>query len=218
LKILLSRSNESLINKPVSLSLGIHSVFLVLFAIFYWLDQEPAPKELKFTVVEKFKVVPKAAPVVEVKKPKPKKIKKAKRKVYGLNRKSVTSSKGVDVKRGNTLATTPDNKKLKKDDEDSIPIPTDEFLISSMPKVLEEIRPDYPLDAKKEGIQGSVIMEIIIDAKGIVRSTNIIRSLDPRLDQAALAAMKRFKFRPAMMDDSAVAVKIKYAIKFVLED
>ena len=178
--------------------------------------------ELEFSViekvVEKFKVSPTAKkPVIAINRPKNEKNKTG-RKVYGLSRKSIESTQGVEVKKGNTLAKNPDNEKLKIDDVDSLPIPAQEFLITAMPKILEEIRPDYPIDAKKEGVQGSVILEILIDAKGTVRSAKVVKSLDPRLDQAAINAIQKFKFRPAMMEDSAVAVKIKYAINFVLEE
>jgi protein TonB len=177
--------------------------------------------ELVFSVIEEFKVEKsaKSNPKVNILKPVPKKMAKPKkRQVYGLSRKAQTSKDGVAAKKGNTIAKTPDNKVLNKDDEDSIPIPTDEFLITSMPTLIEEIRPDYPVSAKKEGIQGKVIFEIIIDAKGIVRSAKILKSLGVQFDATAKAAILQFRFKPAKMADKSVAVKIKYAINFVLEE
>jgi len=213
------KSKELLTNKPLQISLGIHSVLIILFSIALFFDQKEEKQVLNFTIVENFKVAPQAkAPVLNIQKTKnqPKPVQKT-RKVYGLSRKSVTQKSGVDVKLGNTVAKTPDDLILNKDDADSIPIPTDEFLISSMPKVLNEIRPKYPESQKKLGKEGKVIFEIIIDASGTVRSANIVQSLGFEFDQAAKEAMMKFKFRPAMMDQSAVPVKIKYAINFVLE-
>lgn len=204
--------------RPLTLSIGIHFLILLFFFLMSISQNKKTVKTFSFTIEEKIKVIPNTKqPILDINKPKKKKIKSSKRKVYGLSRKSITSTKGIKVKKGNTVAKTPDKKLLKKDDVDSLPIPTDEFLISAMPKVLEEVRPIYPEDAKKEGLQGSVVLEILIDNKGTVRDAKVLKSLDLRFDKAALIAIKKFKFRPAMVDKSAVAVKIKYAIKFVLE-
>lgn len=217
-----SKSSVSLKNRPITISITIHSVLIVLFALLFYFDRPLEENELEFTVVEKFKVVKEAKPaVIKITKPQVKKkaIKK-KRQVYGLSRKSMTAkgkANSVAVKQGNTIAKTPDSKTLNKDDEDSIPIPTDEFMITAMPKVMEEIRPKYPEIAKKQGIQGKVIFEIIVGPRGRVREAILIKSLGPDFDKAAKDAIMKFKFRPAKMDKQSVAVKIKYAINFVLE-
>ena len=216
---MLSKLNVPFKNKSFRLSIGIHGVIVLLFTLLFYFEKPLKNNELTFTVVEKFKVIPESkSAVVKITKPKvKKKAVKKKRQVFGLSRKSMTSTNEAAIKKGNTVAKTPDNKKLRKDDEDSIPIPTDEFLITSMPAVLEEIRPQYPEEAKKQGIQGKVIFEIIVDNKGNVRQAVLTKSLGDAFDLAAKEAIMRFKFRPAMMDKQAVAVKIKYAINFVLE-
>lgn len=216
---MLSRSNALLSANPYISSVAIHLAFLALFALLFYLDKPINNQDLTFTVVEKFKVVEKIKPaVLQVNKPQVRpKTQIKKRQVYGLSRKSVTSEAGVSVKKGNTIAKTPDTKKLNKDDEDSLPIPADEFLITAMPKVVEEIRPIYPPAAKKQGIEGKVVFEILIDGTGKVRQVVLIKSLGEEFDLAARDAIMRFKFRPAMMEDKPVAVKVKYAINFVLE-
>lgn len=217
-----SKSNVSLKNRPFTLSIGIHSVLILLLALLFYFDNPIVENELDFTVVEKFKVVKEASPaVVKITKPiiKKKTIQK-KRQVYGLSRKSMTAkgeANSVVVKKGNTIAKTPDNLKLKDDDDDSIPIPKDEFMITAMPKLMEEIRPKYPEAEKKQGVQGKVIFEIIVGPKGRVRQAVLIQSLGDEFDKAAKEAIMKFKFRPAKMDKQSVAVKIKYAINFVLE-
>jgi TonB family protein len=214
------KSSALLNNSALNYSLLIHSALVLLFFALFYFDEKVENKEIEFQVIEKFKVVKESKPaVVNIQKPKvKKKAVKKKRQVYGLSRKSMTStSNATAVKKGNTVAKTPDNLKLKKDDEDSIPIPTDEFMITAMPKVVEEIRPNYPESAKKAGLQGRVIFDIIIDNKGIVRKADLVQGLNDELNQAAYEAMMKFRFRPAKMDKQTVAVKIKYAINFVLE-
>lgn len=214
------KSSALLNNSAFNYSLLIHAAFVLMFVFLFYFDQKVEDKELEFQVIEKFKVVKESKLVVaNIQKPKVKKkpVKK-KRQVYGLSRKSITSKdNGVAVKKGNTVAKTPDDLKLKKDDEDSIPIPTDEFMITTMPKVIEEIRPVYPETSKKAGLQGRVIFEIIIDGKGIVRKADILQGINDEMNTAAYEAIMKFRFRPAKMDKQTVAVKIKYAINFVLE-
>lgn len=219
MKTLPFKLNDLKNNQPLQISLALHLSILMVFVFILYSEQPKGQEELTFTVIEKIVVDKDVKPVVaKITKPKPKKKKQIKkRQVFGVSRKSITSSKGVAVKRGNTVAKTPDNKKLRKEDEDALPIPADEFLISSMPQVLEEIRPKYPPSQKKAGVEGRVVFDILIDAKGKVRQANIVKSLGEDFDQAAYEAMMRFRFRPATMDDKAVAVKIKYAINFILE-
>ena len=80
-------------------------------------------------------------------KPKPKKVKK----VFGASKKSITSKKAkkaIAVKAGNTVAKAPDKEILKKEDEE-LPTPTEEFLVSEMPELKSEVIIPYPQEAKK---------------------------------------------------------------------
>jgi TonB family protein len=60
-------------------------------------------------------------------------------------------------------------------------------------------------------------MDLLIDAEGRVRSAEFVQGPEASLNDAAMAAVKGFKFLPAKLQDRAVAVKIRYAYKFVLE-
>src|SRR5262249_5547017 len=148
---------------------------------------------------------------------KPKEEPKKPRAVYGASRKSVTSEEGIDVKAGNTVAKAPDEEKLRPEDADSLPIPTDEYLVTQMPQLASEVRVPYPEEARKRGVQGAVVMDILIDAAGKVREATLVSGPASGLDEAALSAVRGFQFKPARMQDQAVAVRIRYAYRFVLE-
>ena len=137
--------------------------------------------------------------------------------VFGVSRKSLTSETGEIAKAGNTLAKAPDQEKLNVNDPDSIPIPTEDYLITKMPVLKAEIRIPYPPEAKKKGVQGAVIMDILIDSSGRVREVNLVDGPAPDLNSAAVTATKNFLFTPALMQEKAVAVRIRYAYRFVLE-
>lgn len=208
---------------PLLLSLIGH---LLVAMTFVWISHKPKIKNIKvdFEVIENPKVTPKTlnleSPKVEKIKPLPPPVET--QKVFGVSRKAITvsnnsSTETAEVKLGNTTAKEQDNLVLDPKDADSLPIPADDFLISSMPQLLSEIRIQYPDEAKKAGIEGPVVMDILIDNQGQVRQASLIKGPGFGLNEAAMEAIKNFKFRPAQIKDQAVAVKIRYTYRFVLE-
>ena len=68
----------------------------------------------------------------------------------------------------------------------------------SMPRLLREVRPNYTTDAMRAKVQGTVLLECIVNAKGEVTDVKILRSLDATfgLDQEAIKAAKQWRFAP----------------------
>jgi TonB family protein len=62
----------------------------------------------------------------------------------------------------------------------------------------------YPESAREEGIQGKVLVKLIVDEKGNVSSTEVVQSVNEELDKAAVDAIKKTKFNPAMKDNKPV--------------
>lgn len=205
---------------PWKLSLALHGA--VLFAVlsliaFESLRVHHVTEEIPFEVIES------PAPALSATKPlqpeaPPKPLPKIPpRAVFGANRNSITSQNGPVIKTGNTTAKAPDQERLQPSDADSLPIPADEFLVSRMPVLVGDIRVPYPESAKRNGIQGAVIFDLLIDEKGRVRKADLIEGPGAGLNEAASEAVRRLIFKPAMIQDRAVAVKIRYAYRFVLE-
>ncbi len=180
-----------------------------------------APEKIEIEVIENPKPAPPLLDLSQQPKPPPLKPKEAEpRKVFGVSRKAVTSEDpgpGVEVKQGNTVAKDPDDEKLKPGDADSLPIPTDEFLVSKMPSILSEFKIPYPTEAKAKKVEGKVVMELLIDAQGAVRDARLVSSPGAGLGEAAIEAVRRFKFRPAEVEGKPVAVKTRFTYNFVLE-
>jgi protein TonB len=204
-------------NAPWLLSGLFHGLLAAAIASMF-VQRSPRTESLDITVIES----PKAGPTaLNIAKPEPKKEAPKPRSVFGVSRKSLTAdaqdTAAPDIKAGNTVAKAPDQEKLRDDDADSIPIPTEEYLVSEMPSLAQEIRIPYPPDAKQKGIEGPVVMDILIDSQGRVREARLLQGPDESLNQAALAAVKGFMFKPARVQDKPVAVRIRYAYRFVLE-
>ena len=77
--------------------------------------------------------------------------------------------------------------------------------------------PIYPEAAKKEGIQGKVLIEFTVAVDGSVQAS-IKKGVRPDLDQAALKAVRDTQWRPAQKDGKPVAATVVVPIQFKLED
>lgn len=211
-------------------SAAIHVMAVCLFLMLVFISRVPersplvefrvieAPKKLKVSKVMPLNAAPIANPIKKV--PPKKKKKKKGREVFGVNKNSQTtdSATALKTKSGNTVAKAVDQKKLKKGDEEALPIPEEEYLVSAMPRVISEFRAPYPDEAKKNAIEGKVVMDVLVDAKGDVRKVTLVSGLGFGLNEAAIESMKKFKFAPAKIGERAVAVVIRYGINFILED
>ena len=58
--------------------------------------------------------------------------------------------------------------------------------MTAVPRVLSEFRAPYPAEAKDQGIEGKVVMDILVDQKGVVRKVTLIKGLGFGLDEAAM--------------------------------
>src|SRR5205823_1212946 len=67
------------------------------------------------------------------------------------------------------------------------------------------VAPIYPPIAQSARVQGVVILEAVIDARGTVTSVSVLRSI-PLLDPAAVDAVRQWKFTPARLNDQPVPV------------
>jgi protein TonB len=67
------------------------------------------------------------------------------------------------------------------------------------PKQIRMVQPVYPEEAKKEGVEGVVILEVTSDIYGRVKRVKILRSI-PALDQAAIDAVYQWVYEPMLID------------------
>ena len=86
------------------------------------------------------------------------------------------------------------------------------------PELLNEIRPRYPLTARRQEQEGVVKLQAWIKSSGRVDRVEIlISSGHPMLDRAALKAVKKARFKPAEMDNRAVEGSVTISIRFQLD-
>lgn len=84
---------------------------------------------------------------------------------------------------------------------------------SSNPVLIHGGKADYPLMARRAGIQGTVLVQVLVGTEGRVELAEILQSVHPMLDEAALAAARRCLFTPGKQRGNPVAVWV--AIPFL---
>jgi TonB family protein len=72
----------------------------------------------------------------------------------------------------------------------------------------------YPPEAKKAGKEGAVIIDVIIDETGAISWTEIAHHADQALDDAALAAVRQWRYRPATRNGKPVATWRSITVRF----
>ncbi len=87
------------------------------------------------------------------------------------------------------------------------------------PVARSPINPVYPEIAQEAGIEGTVIVQAFINAKGIVEETIILKGVpNTGLDEAAAKAIMKTRFRPAKQRDRPVGVWISIPVHFTLKN
>jgi protein TonB len=81
------------------------------------------------------------------------------------------------------------------------------------PKPIRSPRPKYPLAAFKARIEGTVLVEVLIDARGRVARSRVIQSV-PGLDEGALATVRQWLFEPAVKNGQTVATLAHIPVHF----
>ena len=81
------------------------------------------------------------------------------------------------------------------------------------PMKIRDVKPVYPPMALQAGVQGVVIVEVLIDSAGDVAEGRVLRSI-PLLDQAALNAVKQWKFVPLTVDGVARPALMTVTVSF----
>jgi TonB family protein len=84
------------------------------------------------------------------------------------------------------------------------------------PKLITRVVPVYPPEAKKAGIEGTVILGATIDGEGKVTDVKVLESV-PGLDQAAVDAVKQWVYTPVWVNNQPVIYTFTVAVKFALK-
>jgi periplasmic protein TonB len=83
------------------------------------------------------------------------------------------------------------------------------------PRLIRKIQPQYPELAKETRTQGVVVLDCVIDQQGNVTQMKLV-SGHPLLVQAALNAVRQWKYQPTLLNGIPVAVEMEVTVKFFM--
>lgn len=91
--------------------------------------------------------------------------------------------------------------------------------VATAPVLVTRVVPEYPRRARLAGIEGEVVLEVIVDRYGRVTGEIKVVSAVSELERAAVTAVQRWRFKPARdRQGTAVAVLMEVPVRFVLNE
>lgn len=84
------------------------------------------------------------------------------------------------------------------------------------PRLLKEVRADYTDEARRAGVTGEVVLEIVVRRDGSVGDVRILQRLGSGLDQRAVQAVRQWRFAPATLKGVPVDVVVEVGVEFKL--
>jgi TonB family protein len=88
--------------------------------------------------------------------------------------------------------------------------------VISPPRLLYKVEPEYSSEARAEGIQGTVLLQVIVSERGRAENISVVSPMGFGLDEQAQAAIEKWEFAPAIIDGRPVAVAATIEVTFRL--
>ena len=85
------------------------------------------------------------------------------------------------------------------------------------PTKVADVAPVYPPEAQEARVQGVVVMELTLSRTGEVSDVEVLRST-PLLDEAAVAAVRQWRYEPTLVDGEPVSILMTVTMNFRLRD
>ena len=96
--------------------------------------------------------------------------------------------------------------------------PADSDVDIDPPRLTYAPGPKYPRAARNVGHQGTSILSLVIGTNGRPHDITILRPLDEELDACAIAAVRKWRYKPALRDGEPLEVQVHARIKFRLHN
>lgn len=87
------------------------------------------------------------------------------------------------------------------------------------PSILDHVTPVYPEEARKQGLEETVRVKVVVGVDGLVESAEVLESTGaPILDESALEAAKNYRFNPATREGVPVRCAVVLPVHYRLGD
>jgi len=96
--------------------------------------------------------------------------------------------------------------------------PAEPMEMDKTPVARDHAPPDYPESARREGLEGTIWLRVLVDQNGKVAQAVVIKSVREDLDQAALENAWKVEYTPAKSKGEPVPVWVVYSVTFKLDE
>jgi TonB family protein len=94
--------------------------------------------------------------------------------------------------------------------------PFAEEAVDGRARLVAGASPVYPDEARADGVEGDVHLELVVATSGAVESARVVHGIGHGLDEAAVRAARQFRFAPAIKDGRSVRVRMGWSVQFRL--
>ena len=115
---------------------------------------------------------------------------------------------GISASDGEQLVVAPPS-------EDEMPKFGEYVYVEELPEAVTKVNPAYPDIAREAQVEGKVVVQALVGKDGKVKDTKVVKSI-PMLDSAAIDAVKKWVFKPALSNNKPVAVWVAVPVRFSL--
>jgi protein TonB len=86
----------------------------------------------------------------------------------------------------------------------------------SLPRIVSKKTPEYGKESRKAGIEGTVVLYVVIGIDGAPSDVLVYRQLTPDLDTEAVRSVRRWRFAPGMNNGQPTALPVIVEVNFRL--
>jgi len=86
----------------------------------------------------------------------------------------------------------------------------------NVPVIVSRVEPEYTEQARNANWQGTVLLQVTVDENGVPQDIQIVRALGLGLDQKAIEAVQKWRFKPALLNGKPVPVSASIEVNFRL--
>lgn len=140
--------------------------------------------------------------------------------VFGVHMDStVEGGNGPSVPVGNTLQTKEAGPPTPPAKVKPLPAPVAAVEVTKMPTLRGKCEGKYTDAAREAGIEGTVVLDLVVDAEGNAQEVVVVKGIGHGLDESAVATLKKCKFAAGERNGQPVAVRIRaFRIRYFLGD
>lgn len=89
--------------------------------------------------------------------------------------------------------------------------------LAKKPEARSRVAPIYPIEMRKQGISGQVVVEFIVDTQGNVANAFVVSSTNKAFESSALASILQWKFYPGIKGHRAVNTRLRQNLSYGFE-